>query len=146
MLNSTAKEVVSRQHSFGSPVLKTAGDKALIYNLGGLGYQIEAYASTVRKESTETKILAGALAENGSYALLTEGEGCYGQLMVYTAKNEEKFLYRFSKYYPISGCLKHDGHGGIGHGCFSSEWRDCLRRLQAGFKPGRGGSAGRGIS
>ena len=105
VLNATAKEVVSRQHSFGSPVLKTAGDKALIYNLGGTGYQIEAYASTVRKESAEAKILAGALAANGSYALLTEGEGCYGQLMVYTAQNEEKFLYRFSKYYPTSVSL-----------------------------------------
>ncbi|MFR1477109.1 MAG: hypothetical protein ACLSB9_16170 [Hydrogeniiclostridium mannosilyticum] len=60
------------------PGAKNSGDKALIYNLGGTGYQTEAYASTVRKESAEAKILAGALAANGSYALLTEGEGCTG--------------------------------------------------------------------
>ena len=96
VLNATAKEVVSRQHR----QVRVAD-----YNLGGTGYQIEAYASTVRKESAEAKILAGALAANGSYALLTEGEGCYGQLMVYTAQNEEKFLYRFSKYYPTSVSL-----------------------------------------
>lgn len=105
VLNSTAKEVVSRQHSFGSPVLKAAGDRFLIYNLGGTGYQIESYAENIRKENTSNKILAADLAENGDYAFLTEGEGCYGELLVYDSKNEKKFRYRFAKYYPTSVAL-----------------------------------------
>ena len=34
-LNSTAKEVLSRQHSFSFPILRLNGDQALLYNLGG---------------------------------------------------------------------------------------------------------------
>ena len=107
-LNSTAKEVLSRQHSFSFPILRLNGDQALLYNLGGKGYQVETRAKTVFRGDAENNILGGAMAANGHYALLTESTDYLGQLTVYTGENEEQYVYRFSSCYPVTAALSPD--------------------------------------
>ncbi len=108
-LNSTAKEVVSRQHSFSKPVMKVKGNRMLIYNLGGKGYQLEGQSKTLVKANGQENILAGALAGNGRYALITEAGGYFGQLTAYTADNKPQSRYWFSEYYPTAAALNQDG-------------------------------------
>lgn len=107
-LNSTAKEVLSRQHSFSFPILRLCGDRALLYNLGGNGYQIETRSKTLFRGDAESNILAGAMAENGHYALLLESTDYLGQLSVFTDANEEQYEYRFSGCYPVTVALNSD--------------------------------------
>ncbi len=109
VLNSTAKEVISRQHSFSQPVMKMNGSRALIYNLGGKGYQLESQSGTLVKENGQQNILAGALAANGRYALVTEADGYFGQLTAYTTENTPQSHYWFSEYYPTAAALSQDG-------------------------------------
>lgn len=113
VLNSTAKEVISRPHSFSSPVMKANGPRVLIYNLGGKGYQIESQSKTLVKTNAEQNILAGALAANGRYALATQAEGYCGCLTAYTEDNKELFRYWFSDYYPTAVALNADGTGAV---------------------------------
>lgn len=110
VMNSTAKELMSRQHSFTTPALKLAGTRMLVYNLGGKGYQVESYTKTLVKETGEEKIFGGGISSEGTYALLTEAEGYFGKLTVYTPENEERFRYRFSSAYPMAVAV--DGGGG----------------------------------
>lgn len=108
-LNTTAKVVVSRQHSFSKPVMKVNGNRMLIYNLGGKGYQLEGQSKTLVKTNGQENILAGALASNGRYALLTESSGYFGLLTAYTDDNKAQSNYWFSEYYPTAVALNAGG-------------------------------------
>ena len=108
VLNSTAGEVLSRQHSLSFPVLRLGGDRALIYNLGGKGYQVERRSETVLRGDMEQNILGGAVAGNGAYALLTESADYFGELTVFTHDSKEQFRYRFSSCYPVAAALNAD--------------------------------------
>ena len=109
VLNSTAKEVLSRQHSFSKPIMKLNGPRTLIYNLGGKGYQIESQSRTLAKGNTQQNILCGALAGNGRYALITEEDGYCGYLTAWLPNNQELFHYWFSEYYPTAAALNASG-------------------------------------
>ncbi len=109
VLNSTAKETLSRQHSFSKPVMKLNGPRTLIYNLGGVGYQIETQRSTAVKGNTSGNILCGALAGNGRYALITQESGYCGYLTAYLPNNQPMFHYWFSEYYPTAAALNARG-------------------------------------
>ena len=109
VLNSTAKELANRQHSFGNPIMKANGSRTLIYNLGGKGYQVESHSKTLVKKNMENNILAGALASNGKYALVTQADGYCGMLTAYSAEGNELFKYWFADYYPTAVALSSDG-------------------------------------
>lgn len=109
VLNSTAKELVSRQHSFSSPVLKLNGGRMLLYNLGGRNCRLESINRTIKTISLNRNLIAGALARQGGYALLTEADGYRGELTAYTADNREQSHYWFSDYYPTAVALSPDG-------------------------------------
>jgi hypothetical protein len=108
VFNSSAKQTVSRQHSFSNPVMKVNGTRALIYNLGGKGYQLESVSKTLVKTNSEQNILAGALASNGSFALITEEDGYCGCLTVYDVGGQALYHYWFSDYYPTAVALNHN--------------------------------------
>lgn len=109
VLNSTAKELVDRQHSFSTPVIKANSSRMLIYNLGGKDCRVETISGTLKSFNTDGKIIAGAVSSSGRYALLTECDGYCGKLTVYTADNKIKSYYWFSDYYPTSVALNPDG-------------------------------------
>lgn len=109
VLNSTAKELVNRQHSFSTPAIKANSSRMLIYNLGGKDCRIETISGTVRCFTADGKIIAGAVAAGGRYALLTECDGYCGKLTVYTSDSKIKSYYWFSDYYPTSVALNPDG-------------------------------------
>ena len=109
ILNSTAKELVRRQHSFSNPVLRAAGSRILIYNLGGSGFQLENYSKTVRKGSGGDNILAGAIAQNGRYALATEADGYCAKLTAYLPDHSAQYVYEFSDYYVTDIALNRNG-------------------------------------
>lgn len=109
VLNSTAKELVSRQHSYSSPVMRAAGTRVLIYNLGGNGYQIESRSKTIAVKSAANNILAGDIAANGKYALVTEEKGYCSMLTVYLADHTEQYRFEFADYYVTDISLNRDG-------------------------------------
>ncbi|MCI1966893.1 MAG: DUF5711 family protein [Oscillospiraceae bacterium] len=109
VLNSTAKELVSRQHSFSSPVLQISGDRMLIYSLGGRGCQLESLNHTIRKISLKQNLIAGAIARRGGYAFITEADGYRGELTAYTSDGREQSHYWFADYYPTAVALSPDG-------------------------------------
>ncbi|MFU0832748.1 MAG: DUF5050 domain-containing protein [Oscillospiraceae bacterium] len=109
VLNSTAKEIVSRQHSFNNPVLKLSGNRMLLYNLGGRECRLETLSRSLNTITLEQNLVAGALAQQGNYALLTEADGYCGELTAYMPDGREQFHYWFSDYYPTSVALSPDG-------------------------------------
>ncbi len=107
--NSTAKELLNDQHSFGNPVLKVSGSRTLLYNLGGRSFRLDSVSGGTKQINVKQNILAGALAANGRCAILTEADGYCGQLTVYTAEGGVQSYYWFYDYYPASVALNEDG-------------------------------------
>lgn len=109
VLNSTAKEMVSRQHSFNKPILKLAGNRMLLYNLGGRECRLETLNRLLNKITLDQNLIAGALAQQGIYALLTDADGYCGELTAYMPDGREQSHYWFSDYYPTAVALSPDG-------------------------------------
>ncbi len=112
ILNSSAKELANRQHSFGTPVLKVEGSTALLYNQGGKGLQIETRSKTLAKETLEENILAAAVSSSNLYAVATETQGYLSKLSVARQGSggyETFYRYYFSEYYVTDLALNHDG-------------------------------------
>lgn len=109
VLNSTAKELVRRQHSFSNPVAKAWGQRVLLYNLGGKGYQIENFSKPGNRGVTDADILAGAIAGNGRIALATESKGYHSKLTVYLENGKPQYTYDFSECYVTHIALNRNG-------------------------------------
>lgn len=109
ILNSTAKELVSRQHSYGYPVMRSSGSRVLLYNVGGTGYQIEGFSDTMLVSNTEENIFTGDIAQNGKYALVTEDRGYCAKMTVFLPDDTDQYSYEFADYYITDISLNRDG-------------------------------------
>lgn len=109
VFNSTAKELVNRQHSFSNPVLRSEGAQILIYNQGGTGYRLENRSKTLRKGNADNNIFCGAVAPNGRWALVTKTDGYAARLTAYDVNGDVLYEYWFSDHYPTSVALNGDG-------------------------------------
>lgn len=107
--NSTAKQLVSRQHSFSTPELKVCGSRALLFGIGSTTCRLETVSATAASVTSDGSILAGAVAANGVFALVTQADGYLGELTAYTAAGGVQSHYWFSDYYPSAVALNADG-------------------------------------
>lgn len=99
ILTDSAKIITNRQHSFGNPVLKTGGNRAIIYNLGGRDFRIDSLSNLIYKSSLDQNIVAGAISKAGTYAVITESKKYLSELIVFSSNNEEIYRYYFANYY-----------------------------------------------
>lgn len=109
LLNNYGRSVFSAQHAFITPVLTVSKHGALVYNLGGTGYQLIDKEGTVFSGEAKDDILTATLADNGIYALVTESSGYLSKLYVYNEENEQIFAYSFADYYVTSVSLNSNG-------------------------------------
>ncbi len=109
VLNSNAGEYQNNQHAFANPVLKSNSNYSIIYNIDATGYKIIDRKNVIHTSSTQNKIFAADIAQNGVYALLTQGEGYLSKLTVYRSDNLEKFSYNFADYYINTISINNDG-------------------------------------
>lgn len=101
VLNRTAKELCNRQHSFGTPVLKTDGNMAVVYNQGGKGLQIETKSKNILKTILNYNIQAASISQAGVCAALTGSKVDLSEMTVFSKENASDYLYKyyFSEYY-----------------------------------------------
>ena len=119
MVTAKGHTVIETQHSYSTPVLRASGSRCLLYHLGGLDYQVESVSGTVQKTTAEQKIIAGDLAANGRYVLVTQADNYASALYAYLPDGTLQYQYLFSNCYVTSVALRPDGAGGIACGMFS---------------------------
>ena len=120
-LNQKAGEVYNRSHSFYHPIVRSGGDYTMVYNVGSAGYRVDNKRETVHNETTEDVIMAGDVAENGKYAVVTETKGYPSYLTVYMADGSPQYTYRFANCYVIDVALNEDGSVAAVAGLSASE-------------------------
>ena len=82
----------------------------MVYNVGSTGYRVDNAGDTQRNETTEDVIMAGDVAENGKYAVVTETKGYPSYLTVYLEDGSPQYTYRFANCYVIDVALSEDGN------------------------------------
>ena len=110
LLNNYGRSEFSVQHAYINPILTVGKKGALVYNLGGSGFQIISRdGKTVYTESAENNIMTADYADNGVYALVTQSSGYLSKLYVYNEKHEQIFSYSFADYNVVSVSLNPNG-------------------------------------
>lgn len=113
VLNTTAKPVFSRQHSFSNPRMYLESGRYFLYNLGGTGYRMETVSKTQLSGTADGNIQCAALADNGRFALATQGSGNASKLTVYLENGEVQYTYSFYDSYISAVDLSRDGTRGV---------------------------------
>ncbi len=93
--------VVNRKHLFADPTLHTAGEYALVTEVGGSRFRLETRRETVlTSEIKNRKIYAGDLSSDGTTAFVTNSSsGSYlSEIYVFDAEGNSIFEYKSGKY------------------------------------------------
>ena len=93
--------VVNRKHLFADPTLHTAGEYALVTEVGGSRFRLETRRETVlASEIKNRKIYAGDLSSDGTTAFVTNSaSGSYlSEIYVFDAEGNSVFEYKSGKY------------------------------------------------
>lgn len=109
LLNNYGRSLFSEQHAFINPVLTVCDKGALVYNLGGTGYQLINKEGKTFSFEAKDNLLTADYIDNGYYALVTQSSGYLSKLYVYNEKDEQIFAYSFADYYVTSVTLNSSG-------------------------------------
>ncbi len=115
-LSPSGNGVGYNQHSFANPVLCTAGDNVLIYNLGGNGFVTGTKKQLESTKDTEKYIITADINSSGYYAVVTEADGYLSKLFVYNRDKEKIYTYSFAEYYITGVALNESGTGCVACG------------------------------
>lgn len=85
------KPVLTSQHGFLNPVLKTSDVRYLVYDQGGKGLKIFNNTKTLVSKKYDNEIIAATIGKNGTYAVSTRTEG-YQSAVTVTNKNEKNLF------------------------------------------------------
>ena len=105
ILNSKGKIIRKSKHNFSNPCLKISGIRQIIYEIGGKNYKLESLSKTLFEGKTDKKIIACAVSETGSCAIITESVNHLSELTVYNKSHVEKYHYYFSDIYVTDICI-----------------------------------------
>lgn len=95
LINHSGGEAAQRSHTFTRPVLETAGQYALLAELGGMRFQLETKRKTVYSLRAESDIVAASVSDKGYVGLITRSNrGYVSDIVVYNP--EGKLIFRRS--------------------------------------------------
>ena len=115
-ISYSGNEVGYNQHGFSKPVLCTAKDNVLIYNLGGNGYVTGTKEKLNAVKDTDNYVITADINAKGYYCVVTQTDGYLSKIHVYNNNCEKIYAYSFSDYYINSVAINPDGTGCVACG------------------------------
>ncbi len=91
--SSSGKRIFTHSHGFEKPVLKTSKTRAIVFGQNSTEVLIFTLRGLEKTIETKEKIKTAAIADNGSYALVTAAESYAAKVSVY--KKNGKLLYEW---------------------------------------------------
>lgn len=98
-----------RRLKYANPTIISKDSRAIIYDRGGKGFQIDTVKETTYDSEMENNIISADLHSSGMYAFITEKEGYTSKLTVYNSDNTQKYAYYFADYYMSCVSISTDG-------------------------------------
>lgn len=107
--NRTAGKALSFTHNYANPLLDTAGGRILIAELGGRRVCVKTVDGRTTEVQTEHNIVAASLADNGSFAVVTDSDKSHiSEVVYYNNRGEEKLHWYSSEALLLGIALRHD--------------------------------------
>lgn len=103
MYRSGGAQLAAVQHGFSSPTLQSSGNRFLLLNLGGKKYMTGDGGLSASPASYDFSIYGGAIASNGSFAILSGAQGYASMATVFDSRGERLFQWA-SQNYLLSAC------------------------------------------
>lgn len=91
--DENGKRKGSYDHDFSSPVVRSAGKRALVFDFGNTGFKLYNKNGEVYSKTAENDIMSAALGEDGTAAVLVTSDK-YASAVLYYNK-EGKLIYRY---------------------------------------------------
>lgn len=109
-LNTSAREMLKSQHCYQNPMLKVGSTRAVVYDLGGKNLEITSRSKTLHMATMSNNIISAAVSNYGTFAVVMEGKGFLGQLIVF-AKNgiDIYYKYNFADHYITDVAISENG-------------------------------------
>lgn len=98
------------QLSYASIALDTAGDYILAYDRGGKGLTVANALSPLYQTELSGTILTASIADNGTFAVVTDEAGYKSAVTVCNAAGEQMYKWFSSEYYVQSAALSPSGN------------------------------------
>ena len=93
LYKSNGKVLFERQHGYSSPGIVSCSSRVMVFDRGGKQLRIENRAKTVITKETEGNITTAAMADNGTFAVVTRGMNYISEVTAYNAKGEQLFVW-----------------------------------------------------
>lgn len=91
-IDSGGNQIAATNHTFASPVLRSAGAYVLLFDRGADGLRIDKKASVVTEKHFSSNLVNADICRNGTYAyLLNADDGYQSHLLVCSRKNDKIF-------------------------------------------------------
>lgn len=119
VMNKKGKKLVNKQHSISDPILKTAGNRAILYSVGGNDAQIENKADTLHKVNLSNNIVSGDISPLGEYVFVTDSDRYLSEMTAFSSNGLEKYKYYFADYYVTDVAIGKDGKSAVVSGISS---------------------------
>ncbi|MGI6260373.1 MAG: DUF5711 family protein [Acutalibacteraceae bacterium] len=103
MYRGGGAQLAAVQHGFSSPMLQNSGSRFLLFNLGGKKYMTGDSGSFGSPASYDFSIYGGAIASNGSFAILSGAQGYASMATVFDSRGSQLFRWA-SQNYLLSAC------------------------------------------
>ena len=109
VIDSTAKEISSIEHSFDHPMLETSSGRILLYDIGAKQFRVQSKTRVLFEKQTDYIILTAALGRDGSVAVATRADGAESMLTVYDKNHKEVFKWACAKEHIVSCDISDNG-------------------------------------
>lgn len=108
VFTATGREAYTARHSYATPRIVPSGRYLLTYDLGGTSYDLYNSFACVRSNTTEQAIRSATAANNGYYALATDGTEYASCVTLYNDRFQAINRYNIKEY---TVCIDLDAAG-----------------------------------
>lgn len=115
----TGKLLRNMQHGYGNAEISVSNTRVCLYNRSGKELKIESRSRTLHKATYEQSVLLAKMAENGSYAVVTESAGYKTEMAVYNSLFDVVLQWYSAEDMPITLALDRTGKS-VAAGCITT--------------------------
>lgn len=112
-LDINGKVIFNQQHSFTKPVMKSSGEFAVVYSLGGGSFRIISETEELYRGTQGSSIVDCDINSSGVYCIVSDQTGYLSNLSVYDVNNNLIYSYSFNDYYVVSVSLSEKGDAAV---------------------------------
>ena len=98
VFTATGREAYTARHSYASPRVESSGRYLLVYDLGGTSYDLYNSFTCVESGRADAAIRGATAANNGSYALITDGTDYASCITLYNDRFQAINRYNLKEY------------------------------------------------